>query len=155
MTYRRLITSAAAVIAAVIATLVVLSVSRSSAAPPAQSTLDSAHLRAIARSWAAVTGEPRPTLIEHVHAVNRRTAVQVSSGDRVPLGQASYLIVLRGQFTAANFPRPQLQNTQVPTGTVLTLVVDATTGHVTDWGLGNRVPNLAKLGAIHTDLHRP
>ncbi len=35
---------------------------------------------------------------------------------------------------------------------MLTLVVDAATGHVTDSGLSNRYPDLAKLGMVTTGL---
>jgi hypothetical protein len=37
---------------------------------------------------------------------------------------------------------------------VITLVVDAATGQVTDSGVSNRYPPLARLGKVTTDLRR-
>jgi hypothetical protein len=37
---------------------------------------------------------------------------------------------------------------------VMTLVVDATTGQVTDSGLSNTYPDLARLGGVRTDYAR-
>jgi hypothetical protein len=38
---------------------------------------------------------------------------------------------------------------------VITLVLDARTGHVTDFGISDRYPPLAQLGPVTTDLPAP
>jgi hypothetical protein len=62
---------------------------------------------------------------------------------------ASYLIAIRGHFVG-DPPRPP--GSRAPTGSVMTMVVDATTGKVTDGGLGNSYPDLSTLGPVTTDL---
>jgi hypothetical protein len=75
--------------------------------------------------------------------------VFVSSDDDVPGDQAGYLIVAHGNFTEDNAPVPR--GGLALTGTVLTVVVDATTGEITDWGLSDDVADLAKLGPVTAD----
>lgn len=140
----------AGLIIAAATTAIVLAIPHSQAAPATPGVLSSAQLRAIAQAWSVTTGDQTPTQIQHVRTTSRQAAVKADSGDLVPGTHPSYVIVVRGHFTAAGLPHPRGE--PVPAGTVLTLVVDATSGHVTDWGLVNRVPNIAKLGAVHTDL---
>src|ERR1700693_2262268 len=105
----------------------------------------------IAERSAASAGDRRPTLIQHSEGTGH-TANRVDSGEGVPGCRWSYLIAERGHFV---FRDVGLAGTPAPRGTVLTLVVDAATAHVTDVGLGNRYPNLARLGPVTTDLIAP
>ena len=82
-------------------------------------------------------------------AGTRFEAVLVSSGDLVFEYNWSYLIAVRGHFIAYD---ASYLGAKPPTGSVITLVVDARTGQVTDAGIGNRYPPLAKLGPVTTDL---
>lgn len=105
----------------------------------------------IAERAASAAGDPRPSLIQHSEGT-RRAANRVDSGEIVPGRQWSYLIAMRGHFVFRDASPPS--GARMPTGSVLTLVVDASTGSVTDLGLSNRYPDLARLGPVHTDLRR-
>jgi hypothetical protein len=105
----------------------------------------------IAERAAASAGDRRPTLIQHAQGT-RHDANLVDSGDIVPGKQWSYLIAERGHFVLRNVPTPP--GAPAPHGSVLTLIVNASTGHLTDFGVSNRYPDLAKLGRVHTDLRR-
>jgi hypothetical protein len=106
----------------------------------------------LAEQAAGESGDPTPTLIQHA-AGTHYDAVRISSGDVVFEWNWSYLIAVRGQFAATGVPIPP--GAKPPTGTVITLVVDARTGRVTDFGLSDRYPPLAKLGPVTTDLQPP
>jgi hypothetical protein len=54
------------------------------------------------------------------------------------------LIVMTGHFGADGAKHPPGEET--PTGTVLSLVIDARSGEVTDYGLGSREPDLSSRG---------
>jgi hypothetical protein len=103
---------------------------------------------ALALKAAAADGDPSPRLIQHAEGT-RFEAVLISSGDLVFAWNWSVLIAVRGHFIAKGAPIPP--GAKPPTGTVLTLVVDAATGQVADFGIGNRYPPLAKLGPVTSD----
>lgn len=103
----------------------------------------------IAETAATRAGDPNPTLIQH-SAGTRRRANLIASGDQVPGRRWSYLIAERGHFVLKNPTQPLAA--RAPRGSVLTLVVDASTGKITDSGLSNRYPHLTALGPVHTDL---
>ncbi|RBQ21632.1 hypothetical protein DP939_02670 [Spongiactinospora rosea] len=68
-------------------------------------------------------------------------------GARLTSDQATYVIQATGKFTADLAPRPP--KAPAPTGTVLTMVVDAQTGELTDWSLTKKLPrDLASLGKV-------
>jgi hypothetical protein len=98
---------------------------------------------------ATASGDPRPTLIQHT-AGTRYAANSISSGDRVPGSAWSYLVAERGEFVAESASRPA--GVSAPRGSVITLVVNATTGRVSDSGISNHYPRLDKLGPVTTDL---
>ena len=121
-------------------------VHRAPARPPPH--LSEQRLVQIAQDAAAHAGDPHPTLIQHA-AGTRFEAVRVVSGDLLFEWNWSYLIAERGRFTFSGVgPRGG-----AVTGSVLTLVVDAQTGQVTDSGLGKRYPRLRQLGRVITDAH--
>lgn len=105
----------------------------------------------IALAAAASAGDRHPTLIQH-SAGTRHDANLVDSGDIVPGRNWSYLIAERGHFVLRNAPVPPGE--PPPHGSVLTLIVDASTGQATDGGVSNRYPRLVRLGPVHTDLRR-
>jgi hypothetical protein len=111
--------------------------------------LGSRRILTLALHAAAANGDPGPSLVQHA-AGTRFEAVLVSSGDLVFEWNWSVLIAVRGHFTATGASIPP--GGRVPTGTVLTLVIDPRTGQATDFGLGDRYPRLARLGAVTTDL---
>jgi hypothetical protein len=99
----------------------------------------------------AGAGDPRPTLIQHSEG-SRYRANLVASGDIVPGKAWSYLIAERGHFVFNDTPGPP--GSRAPSGSVITLVVDAATGEITDYGVSDRYPRLAVLGPLKTDLRR-
>jgi hypothetical protein len=117
--------------------------------PGPMPTLSEQRILTLAEQAARGDGDPHPTLIQHA-AGTRFEAVRLSSGDLVFDWTWSYLIAVRGHFTAGDVSIPP--GAKPPTGTVLTLVVDARTGQTTDFGIGNDYPPLAKLGPVTTDL---
>jgi hypothetical protein len=125
----------------------------SSTAPAAHTrpSLTEPQLRAIALRAARGAGDPAPTLIQHSEGT-RRAANLIDSGDIVPGTAWSYLIAERGRFVLRNASVPA--GAKLPRGSVLTLVVAARSHQVTDFGVSNRYPDLAKLGPVTTDLRR-
>jgi len=111
---------------------------------------------ALARAAAARSGDKTPTLIQHVTGT-RAEANRLASGDVVPGEQQSYLIAIKGHFVVTpELPPlppgvPVAPQPKTLTYTVMTLIVDATTGQITDSGLANSYPDLAALGPVTTD----
>ena len=117
--------------------------------PGPQPHLSGSRILKLAEQAAARSGDPSPSLIQHVEAT-RFDAVRISSGDLVFEWNWAYLIAERGHFTCSACSGPS--RAKAPTGSVITLVVDAKSGQGTDGGIGNRYPPLAKLGRVTTDL---
>lgn len=117
--------------------------------PGPRPSLSERRILRLAERAARGSGDSHPSLIQHAMGT-RFYAVLIGSGDLVFEWNWSYLIAARGHFKAVNASYPA--GAKPPTGTVLTLVVDARTGRVTDGGIGRRYPPLAKLGHITTDL---
>jgi hypothetical protein len=84
----------------------------------------------------------------------RENANVVASGEMVSGSGWSYLIAERGHFVATGASFPPGAGARLPSGSVLTLVVSAATGRVTDLGIGKRYPDLRKLGPVSTDLRQ-
>lgn len=113
--------------------------------------LSEKRLLQIAKDAAARNGDPRPRLIQHA-AGTRFDAVRISSGDLVFDWSWSYLIAERGHFVCQACSTPP--GAKTPTGSVITIVVDAKSGRGTDGGIGNRYPHLRRVGHVTTDLRR-
>jgi|SRR5213593_2474503 hypothetical protein len=100
-------------------------------------------LRAVAARVAGLNGDPHPSKAIAVPST-RKTAELVESGADVNTDQDVYLIVLHGHFVGhvAHVP----PGAPLPRGSVLTIVVDANTDLVTDWGISDQTPNTSALG---------
>ena len=61
---------------------------------------------------------------------------------------ATSLVVAHGNFTAYGVSPPG--SNVNPTGKVLTLVVDASTGQPTDSGIQRNTPDMSKVGPVTT-----
>ncbi len=110
--------------------------------------LTEAQISQIAHQFAAGMGDLEPSSIEHV-ASTRERAVYALSDDEVPGSEGVYVIVMRGHFIADNAPRPP--GAPAPSGSTLTLVLNSSTGDLTDFGIGNQLPDLTSLGAVTKD----
>ena len=67
------------------------------------------------------------------------------SGDTVNTDQPAYVAVFHGNFVGYLASVPP--GGQFPTGHVMTILFDAQTLEVTDWGLVDHAPVTAQLGA--------
>jgi hypothetical protein len=103
----------------------------------------------IATEAAAGAGDPNPTLIQHSQGT-RFAANQIATRDLVYRWNWSYLIAERGDFTDYNATGPP--GSPAPRGSVLMLIVDASSGQVTDFGILYNYPYLAHLGPVTTDV---
>ena len=140
--------------------LACLAATSASAANPARLSLaprlSDSRLRAIALTAAKADGDAHPTVIQYAEG-SRRMANLVASDEVVNATNRSYLIAERGNFGTPTISSPP----GIPMGPgpvriirhVITLVVDARTGKVTDSGLSDRYPDLTRLGRV-TTLHR-
>ena len=106
-------------------------------------------IKRIALKAARQAGDRHPTLIQHV-AGRREEANKIDSGDVVPGNTWCYLVAVRGRFVLTDVSTPP--GAKAPTGTVLTLIINAKTGAGLDLGLSDHYPDLRKLGPVTTDL---
>lgn len=118
--------------------------------PGPQAHLSESRILGIAKQAAARDGDPSPSLIQHAEST-RFEAVLIGSGDLIFEWNWSYLIAERGHFVCGACSVPP--GAKAPTGSVITIVVDARSGRGTDGGIGNRYPPLGKVGPVTTD-HR-
>jgi hypothetical protein len=64
----------------------------------------------------------------------------------VNTNQPVYLVQLQGYFSARDASVPP--GGKAPTGTYLIIIVDASDGSVTDWGVSNTRADLSALGPV-------
>lgn len=107
--------------------------------------LGAAQIKQIALEFAASMGDPNPTSIEYVQG-SRQKVVFAFSKDEVPDNTEVDAIVMHGQFVAKNALGPP--EASPPSGSVLILVVNATTGEMTDVGIQQQSPNLNAFGLV-------
>ena len=117
---------------------------------------EEADLLQLALAVAARKGDPEPTLIQHT--IGTREAATKTTGSWVESDDASYLIAMRGNFTAQSPRRPFVPGGQPPDAaaetisySVQVLVVSIATGCITDSGGGNEYPDLGSVGPVVTD----
>lgn len=112
----------------------------------AASAPDPAALAAIkdmAIEFAALNGEPNPQN-GLVFSSTRKFAESVVNGDIVDTDQPVYVAVFHGSFIGYMASVPD--SGQFPTGNTMTVVFDANSLEVTDWGLVQTTPDTTRLG---------
>jgi hypothetical protein len=103
----------------------------------------------VARQAAAqLGGDGFPSSIEHVAGLHAQTVFALTR-DTVSGSNNVDAIVMHGQFALNGWPVPS--DAPVPKGSTLTVIVDANTGGLMDFMLGDQSPNLAALGPVTTD----
>lgn len=116
-------------------------------------TFSNADITAFALKTAAADNDPQPQSIEWV-LTNRDAAERLSNdGNPVNKGVASttvYLVQMEGSFKHSSATPPG--DFKQPTGTFVTLVVDARTGELYDYGLSGKSIELGVLGRVVTAL---
>ncbi len=108
-------------------------------------TITESQIQNIALSAAAQNGDQSPVSVQYAFGT-RSQANMVASGETVPGTAESVLVVEQGSFVAADAALPP--GAAEPSGSVLTLVIDAASGQITDGGIQNTVPDLASLGVV-------
>jgi hypothetical protein len=107
-------------------------------------------LAAIADRAARTNGDPAPSQVTAVLTTRAKALTSATPGDFVPgsAGVPVFLVTLRGHFTADDVSRPP--GSAAPTGRYLSLVVDAATFQVTDFGISPEPPPVspASLGPV-------
>jgi hypothetical protein len=106
-----------------------------------------AKLRTMALQVSMADGVSSPKTIEAVASPDRQAAEKIVSGDVVNDHVAVYVVeVTGGTFTdnAASTP----PGAAAPSGSVLTLTVDAQSFGVTDLGLADTAPDLTQIGPV-------
>jgi hypothetical protein len=123
---------------------------RTGAASLGRPRLSERRILRIALDAAKRADDRHPWLIQHSAESTRARANLVDSGAIVPGGAWSYVVAATGHFVLWDAKVPA--HSPVPSGSVLTLVIDARSGHVTDSGVSHRFPDLGSLGPVTTDL---
>jgi hypothetical protein len=107
-------------------------------------------LTAIASRAAKASGDSAPTWATAVLTTHAKALTSATPGDLIPGadGTLVFLVAMRGHFVANAAPRPP--GAAAPTGTYLSVVVDARTFRVLDYGLSPKPPPVssASLGPI-------
>jgi hypothetical protein len=107
-------------------------------------------LTAIAASVARSDGDAAPSQVTAVLTTHAKALTSATPGDLVPGsgGVRVFLLTMQGRFTATDATRPP--GSRAPTGRYLSLVVDAATFQVTDFGLSPKPPPVspASLGPV-------
>jgi hypothetical protein len=107
-------------------------------------------LTVLASRAATAKGDASPQWVTAVLTTHAKALTSATPGDVVPGsgGVRVYLVTMRGHFTAYESSPPP--GAALPTGTYLSLVVDAGTFHVLDFGLSPAPPPVspASLGPV-------
>jgi hypothetical protein len=121
---------------------------RTQPAPSSTATLAAAQILAQINYLAAGNGEPNPTDIQYVSTTGADAAKALSEAPPPgPAGAESVILVAaRGRFTGYGAKIPP--GAALPTGTVITAVMDAASGALTEWGISRTFPQLATLGPV-------
>jgi hypothetical protein len=99
-------------------------------------------LRAIALGAAAQNGEQSPT-DAIAYKTTRQDANARTSGAIVDSNQPVFLIVEHGNFVGVDVSL--MYGSQAPRGRIISVIVDAATGNVTDWGYEPTEPRVNGL----------
>jgi hypothetical protein len=107
-------------------------------------------LQAIADNFAKINGDSSPVSISAVTTTHAKALTSATPGDRVSyqVGAMVYLITLTGNFKGYGASVPP--GAAIPTGRYLSVVIDARTFSVLDWGLSPNKPPVspAQLGPV-------
>lgn len=108
---------------------------------------------ALALEIAVRNGDPSPELIQHT--IGSREAATKTTGSWVHSEEPSYLVAMRGSFTARRAAPPGLRRhgveDEMVSFPVQVLVVEINSGRVTDSGGDFNYPDLASVGPVITD----
>ncbi len=110
---------------------------------------EASHLIAIAKTMAKISGDSSPAWVTAVATTYARALSSATPGDTTmePTNTPVYLLTMKGHFTARGIAP---QGAAAPTGTYLSIVVNARSYRVMDLGLSRKAPVVspANLGHI-------
>lgn len=97
-----------------------------------------------------VNGGSTPAWATAVVTTYKKALTSATPGDTVPMGKKTivYLVTMKGHFIAEQGPVPP--GVHAPTGTCMSIVINAKTFQATDFGLGPKPPPVspASLGPV-------
>ena len=110
----------------------------------------SARLDQLALSFARANGDAHPSSITAVLTTHGQALTSATPGDTEPSGNKAvvYLITIRGHFIARMASVPP--GAKLPTGSYLSIVINARTFAMMDWGLSAAAPSVSpdSLGPV-------
>lgn len=135
-----------ACVAATVGSVVLIAVSGGHAS--AQDTYTDAHAQAALVKAAVASGDSSVTHGQWVR-VTRGVANALTSGGSVGVEDSENVVLVEalGNFTAT-YAHP-VYGAPLPTGTVITLILEPTSGKVLDYGLSHSAVDLSSVGAVH------
>lgn len=100
-------------------------------------------LRAIVARVAKVNGDKAPVWVSVVVTTHEKALTSATPGDTESAGQKTivYLVTMKGHFVANDVPTPS--GAHAPTGTYLSIVLNAKTFESLDFGLSPKPPPVA------------
>lgn len=111
-------------------------------ATPNQESTASTDPIVVAKEFASQNGDASPTVEQQAAEPRSVAAADVfGAGTVVDSSQTVDVIVMRGAFTGNDASVPSGQ--PLPTGSSLTVLVDPSSGQITDWSLSNTAPVLS------------
>ena len=110
-------------------------------APPPPSPAELRMIERLALRQAAAAGDPDPSS-GVVVPTTRQIAERVGAGDPTEPSTPAYFVLLHGEFTGNEAPA----GAALPTGSILTMTIDAKRNTVTDGGIEDRMPDLDAIG---------
>lgn len=122
-----------------------------SAASP--SSLSRSQLTQTALAEAAAMGDAQPTSVVSVPTTRERANL-LASGELAGRDSPAFLIVVQGSFRVPDVLAPAGSSGSAQ-GDVLTLVVDASTGEITDVGVQDDLPDVSALGIVSQEVGPP
>ena len=97
-------------------------------------------LAKLARQFSALNGEPTPRDLAYIAGSRQQAATLMRTS--LTADAPSYIVELHGHFTSS---RGHARGAAAATGTTMLIVVDAATGAITDWALGNTLTPLSTI----------
>jgi hypothetical protein len=100
------------------------------------------------RNLAVGNNVATPTDISVVKTTRGQAVALTGAGNSVRTDEPSYVVQMTGNFVGRKAKVPAGQ--AAPRGSALTVTIDAATGTVSDWSIGDSRQNLSLLGTVST-----
>jgi hypothetical protein len=113
--------------------------------PPPATPGQLATFKSTALEFAQANGDANPTHGELVGATRAPAVALLMNGAGVDADANVYAVQLQGRFTGYQLPQPS--GAPPLKGRFLTIVYDASTGDLLDWGISNQRHELTALGS--------